>query len=81
MNPDELATTARPRVCDVGLTRTGTTSLNDALRRLGYNAVHWPTLGTLLYDDLEAATDESIAAAYRYLDRRYPGGIEVHSHG
>jgi Sulfotransferase domain len=73
MNPDELTCVPRPRVWGIGLTRTGTTSLNAALRLLGYDSIHWPTIGALLYGDLEAATDESVAAVYRYLDLRHPG--------
>lgn len=73
MNTDELLTEARPRVWGIGLTRTGTTSLNSALQVLGYNSMHWPTIGALLYGDLEAATDESVSAVYRFLDLRYPG--------
>lgn len=67
-----MISTVSTRVWGIGLTRTGTTSLNAALVRLGINAVHWPTLSTLLYDDVEAATDESVAAVFRYLDDRYP---------
>lgn len=60
-------------VWGIGLTRTGTKSLNQALCCLGYAAVHWPTTRQLLYDALEAATDESVAALYRTLDAKYPG--------
>ncbi len=63
----------KQRVWGIGLTRTGSTSLNRALQRLGYASVHWPTTHDLLYEDLEAATDESVAPLYRYLDFKYPG--------
>jgi hypothetical protein len=65
----------RPRrhIWGIGLTRTGTTSLNRALRLLGYGAVHWPTTRQLFYDELDAATDESVAAVFKFLDTRYPG--------
>jgi len=63
---------ARPRVWGIGLTRTGTTSLNSALKILGYRSAHWPTLAQLLQGHLQAATDESVAALYRYLDFRFP---------
>ena len=68
-----MRTHTRPRVWGIGLTRTGTTSLSAALRHLGYASIHWPTLTALLYGDLEAATDESVAAMFAYLDRRFPG--------
>jgi Sulfotransferase domain len=59
-------------VWGIGLTRTGTRSLNRALEVLGYRAVHYPTLSMLLHDPLEAATDEPVAVAYKYLDFVYP---------
>jgi hypothetical protein len=63
----------RPHVWGIGLTRTGTTTLNAALSLLGYKAIHWPTLHEILHHEVEAATDESVAAVFRYLDVRYPG--------
>jgi hypothetical protein len=59
-------------VWGIGLTRTATRSLNRALEILGYRAVHYPTLSMLLHDALEAATDEPVAATYKYLDFVYP---------
>jgi sulfotransferase family protein len=59
-------------VWGIGLTRTGTTSLNRALELLGYRAVHYPTLSQLLHEPLEAATDEPVAVTYKYLDFLYP---------
>jgi hypothetical protein len=59
-------------VWGIGLTRTGTTSLNQALEILGYRSVHYPTLSQLLHEPLEAATDEPVAVTYKYLDFLYP---------
>src|SRR5579859_3971104 len=61
------------RVWGIGLTRTGTSSLHQALSLLGYQSVHWPTTRQLLYSDLQAATDESVSAVYKFLDFRFPG--------
>jgi len=71
---------ARRRVWGIGLTRTGTTSLNRALRMLGYHSIHWPTTAMLLYGDIEAATDESVAVVFEYLDCRYPGSKFILTH-
>ena len=60
------------RVWAIGLTRSGTTSLNRALKVLGYDAVHWPSLHDLLGDAPQAATDETVAACYKFLDARFP---------
>jgi Sulfotransferase domain len=62
----------RRSVWGIGLTRTGTRSLNRALEMLGYRAVHYPTIAMLLHEPLEAATDEPVAVMYRYLDFVYP---------
>ena len=72
-----MGRTAKHAVWGIGLTRTGTTSLNRALQILGYAAVHYPTIYTLLHEPLEAATDEPVAVTYKYLD--YPlSRFEVH---
>jgi hypothetical protein len=60
-------------VWGIGLTRTGTTTLNAALEILGWKSIHWPTTHDLLYGDLPAATDECVSAVYKYLDFRFPG--------
>jgi hypothetical protein len=61
------------RVWGIGLTRTGTTSLAAALNQLGYRTVHWPTTAQLLWGAVPSATDESVAAVYKYLDFVHPG--------
>lgn len=38
---------ARPRVFGIGLNKTGTSSLHQALQSLGYNSLHWGGLDTL----------------------------------
>jgi hypothetical protein len=68
-----MESTSKHAVWGIGLTRTGTTSLNRALEILGYRAVHYPTIHTLLHEPLEAATDEPVAVTYKYLDFLYPG--------
>jgi Sulfotransferase domain len=60
-------------VWGIGLTRTGTSSLHRALSLLGISSVHWPTTNELLHRNLQAATDESVAAVFKYLDFRHPG--------
>lgn len=52
------------------MSRTGTTSLNDALQILGYPSVHFPMSHTAFS---VAATDTSMAFGYAYIDLMYPG--------
>ena len=62
----------RSKVFGIGLSRTGTTSLNDALEILGFSAIHYPiSLEQIeLYD---AATDLLVAATFEILDTKFPG--------
>jgi hypothetical protein len=74
----------REKVFGIGISRTGTTSLTEALRTLGYKAVHCPlTLLTLKNRSLrlneeiarryDALTDTPVARMYRELDEAFPG--------
>lgn len=60
------------KVLGVGLSRTGTTSLNHALEILGYCTVHWPHDLSVI-DRVDAATDQTVGVAFRELDVKYPG--------
>jgi hypothetical protein len=61
-----------PKVWGIGLARTGTATLCEVFRRLGYETVlhnpHFPALETA-----DAAADNECALFYRYLDYRFPG--------
>ena len=68
----------------VGLSRTGTLSLADALHILGYRVIHYP-MNVLSCKDgklflqwegmekYDACADTPIARFYKQLDKRYPG--------
>jgi len=70
----------------LGLSKTGTNSLTDALNVLGFNAVHWHYTrkvfdyndeGIVIHHDkfinYDAFSDTPIARIYQDLDRYYPG--------
>lgn len=62
----------KEKVFGIGLSRTGTTSLTEALSVLGYRSVHFP----LSYEGIreyDAATDTTVALWYKRLDKDYPG--------
>lgn len=60
-----------PKVWGVGLPRTGTTTLCEVLRKLGYrNVIHNPHFAD--FEHADAATDNECAIFYRYLDYRHP---------
>lgn len=76
------------RVFGIGLSRTGTSSLNAALLVLGFRARHFPSL-TLFpaglrirrreFGRYDAMTDLPVALFFRELDRRFPGSKFVHT--
>jgi len=72
------------KVFGIGLSRTGTSSLHDALKMLGYRSLHDPRhlltldakgelalrVESITYD---ALTDSAVAGTYKTLDANYPG--------
>jgi Sulfotransferase domain len=67
-----MASHRYPKVWGIGLARTGTTTLCEVFRLLGYETVlhnpHFPLLETA-----DGAADNECALFYRYLDYRFPG--------
>jgi hypothetical protein len=64
------------KVFGIGLSRTGTHSLTDALAYLGLSAIHFPAT----FADVEAhraATDTRIADTFELLDRAFPGSLFI----
>jgi hypothetical protein len=75
-----LLTDPRPtKIFGVGLSKTGTNSLNVALERLGYKALHYPSPRKVLElaQDYDALTDTPVLHAMEALDHRYPGALFV----
>lgn len=67
-------------VFGLGLSKTGTHSLNAALDRLGWPSIHYPDPALMLasrFDEAleghRAATDISVSAVFRELDVAFPG--------
>jgi len=60
------------RCWGIGLARTGTTSLCQAFRTLGYsNVVHNPPFEALASAD--AGADNGVVIFFKYLDYKFPG--------
>jgi hypothetical protein len=60
------------KVFGIGLSRTGSLSLNEALCLLGYSSIHFPE-DLSIVDSVSAATDTSVTIHLAELDRKYPG--------
>ena len=77
------------KIFGIGLSKTGTTSLTQALQILGYQALHYPrddrTLEQLLHADFrldlferfDALTDTTIVPYYKCFDRLLLNGVLV----
>ena len=61
------------RIFGLGLSRTGTTTLNETLRLMGYNTIHYPTSKELWSESNDGATDIPTIPAYKLLDKVFPG--------
>lgn len=83
--------TRRPYVFGIGLSKTATTSLSDALDMLGRRAAHMPPLTRIdaqggigltwpwWVSKYDAATDLSVAALYRELHAAFPNARFVYT--
>ena len=68
----------RSKIFGIGLSRTGTTSLTEALQILGFSAVHYPTSIQEIQTH-DAAADLSVADTFEMLDARFPGSKFIYT--
>ena len=61
----------RSKIIGLGLSKTGTTSLNQALNELGFTSVHYHIDPSIL-ERRDAITDIPAIPYYKELDRKYP---------
>jgi len=85
----DLPNTTQGKVFGVGLSKTGTSSLCQALRLLGYRAIHNPTdddsmlallsghLRCRAIEENDAVCDIMFSRHFRELDRMYPGSLFI----
>ncbi len=68
---------AMNKIFGIGLSRTGTTSLNNALKILGFKSVHfdprlYDNINTPIINNFDAFTDNPIPLIYKKLDTLIP---------
>ena len=62
------------KIFGIGLSKTGTNSLTDALLRLGHTGKHYPSDNIFEAADIfDSLTDIPVARYYKELDKRHPG--------
>ena len=82
----------RPFVFAIGLSRTGTTTLNDALKILGYKSYHLPPITAVepgtdkirldwpwWMSRFDAATDMTVSVVFRELDETFPNARFIYT--
>jgi hypothetical protein len=67
------------KIFGIGLSRTGTSSLNEALNILGIPSHHYPPVPRLdeYANKYRGLTDTPVAAYFKSLDRTYPGSLFI----
>ena len=81
-NPD-FPDRTRAKVFGIGLSKTGTTSLAEALRVLGYDPAHFRNpftnaiIGDADFDLFDALNDEPVAARFETLHALYPNAVFI----
>lgn len=64
------------KIFGIGLSKTGTNSLTQALEMMGYKIAHYPPpdmFEVLATDKLDGCTDIPTALRYKTLDKKFPG--------
>lgn len=69
----------RSKIFGIGLSRTGTTTLNEVLVQLGYKSVHYPNEGELFSMRFDAATDIPVTVRYKELDKHFPNSKFIYT--
>ena len=62
----------------LGLSRTGTTTFSDFLRRYGFNIIHYPSSIQLQMGMGDGASDIPVVPVYKQLDKSFPNSKFVH---
>jgi len=67
------------KIFGIGLSRTGTTTLNHVLREWGFNTIHYPQPSQLWDPDNDGANDIPVIPVYKELDKEFPGSKFIYT--
>lgn len=67
------------KVFGIGLSRTGTTTLNHVLNQHGIKTIHYPTEQQLWDPQNDGATDIPVIPVYKQLDKKFPGSKFIYT--
>ena len=72
-------TTNKNKIFGIGLSRTGTTSLTHALKKIGINIIHYPNKTKLFDPKSDGACDIPAAVHYKKLDVNFPNSKFIYT--
>lgn len=67
------------KVFGIGLSRTGTTTLNNVLNQWGWNTIHYPNAEQLSDPKIHGFTDIPAAVFHKELDKTFPGSKFIYT--
>lgn len=69
----------KAKIFGLGLSRTGTTTLNAILKQYGYNMIHYPTNEELYSLNNDGCTDIPATVVYKDLDKKFPNSKFIYT--
>lgn len=69
----------KPKIWCLGLSRTGTSTLTEALKSVGFNHIHYPTEWDMFYGIHDGCGDISVIPYYKELDKKFPNSKFIHT--
>jgi len=69
----------KSKIFGIGLSRTGTTTLNEVLVGLGKNVIHYPSELELFSMRFDGATDIPVTVRYKELDAKFPNSKFIYT--
>ena len=67
------------KIFGIGLSRTGTTTLNHVLNQWGFNTIHYPNQNELWSIHNDGATDIPVIPVYKELDKKFPNSKFIYT--
>ena len=68
------------KIFGIGLSRTATTSLANALKEINIDIIHYPTSKAKMYSNAkDGACDLPVAVYYKELDKKFPNSKFIYT--
>ena len=67
------------KIWGIGLSRTGTTTLNETLQQLGFNVIHYPKNKHIFSSEYDGGTDITVSVRFKELDKKFPNSKFIYT--